>query len=102
MGGGVVVAAGGGDKGGGGGCCRRRMKGRMFGGEGGCCCWENNSLGSAVALDRNPHVHASARRLLRNASMHIWSRAWRFSWVFNVATQLAPKLYFGIPMCLPG
>ena len=29
------------------------------------------------------------------------SRAWRFSWVFKVATQLAPKLYFGIPMCLP-
>ena len=29
------------------------------------------------------------------------SRAWRFSWVFMVATQLAPKLYFGIPMCLP-
>ena len=27
------------------------------------------------------------------------SRAWRFSWVFKVATQLAPKLYFGIPMC---
>ena len=25
-------------------------------------------------------------------------RACRFSWVFNVATQLAPKLYFGIPM----
>ena len=53
-------------------------------------------------FDRNSHIHASARRLLRNTSMHIGSKASRFSWVFNVATQLAPKLYFGIPMCLPG
>ena len=64
-------------------------------------CKEYSQLNVLTSLYAESHVHARARRLLRNTSMHMWSRAWRFIWIFNVATQLAPKLYFGIPMCLP-
>ena len=60
-------------------------------------CKECSQLNVLTSL----YAESRERRLLRNTSMHMWSRAWRFIWVFNVATQLAPKLYFGIPMCLP-
>ena len=46
-------------------------------------CKKYSQLNVLTNLYAESHVHARARRLFRNTSMHMWSRAWRFIWVFN-------------------